>query len=209
MGGEPVRAFPGGVRALLESDLVTEATRAVLQARLEPGSGKPAFLDPHAYATLQAACTRLIPQPERAEPIDIAAGADARLASGEGDGWRYAAMPPDRDAYRLGLRGLDESARAMFNRNFIGLEDAEQDAVLSAVQRGTAEGETWRSAPSARFFEELLVELVECYYSHPLASDEIGYAGYADAHGWQHIGLGEREPWEPPTPRDAVRDADG
>jgi gluconate 2-dehydrogenase gamma chain len=51
------------------------------------------------------------------------------------------------------------------------------------------------SAP--RFFEELLAEATECYYSHPVGADEIGFTGFADAHGWQRIGLNQLEPFEP------------
>ncbi|MBW3634848.1 MAG: GMC family oxidoreductase [Armatimonadetes bacterium] len=51
--------------------------------------------------------------------------------------------------------------------------------------------------PSPRFFEELLAEATEHYYAHPLAQEEIGYAGFADAPGWKRIGLDERENREP------------
>jgi hypothetical protein len=37
----------------------------------------------------------------------------------------------------------------------------------------------------------------ETYYAHPLAQEEIGYAGMADARGWRAIGLDEREAHEP------------
>jgi len=55
----------------------------------------------------------------------------------------------------------------------------------------------WRTLPAARFFEELLAEVVETYYAHPLAQEEIGYAGMADAPGWRAIGLDEREERDP------------
>lgn len=50
---------------------------------------------------------------------------------------------------------------------------------------------------AALYFEELLALVVDIYYAHPLASEEIGYTGMADAHGWQAIGLDERETHEP------------
>jgi hypothetical protein len=49
----------------------------------------------------------------------------------------------------------------------------------------------------ALYFEELLALVVDVYYAHPLASEEIGYIGMADAHGWQAIGLDQRETHEP------------
>jgi hypothetical protein len=68
---------------------------------------------------------------------------------------------------------------------------------LLAVQRNGAPGQTWKIVPAGRFFEELLAELTECYYSDPSAQEEIGYVGFADAHGWQALGLNELEAHEP------------
>ncbi len=68
---------------------------------------------------------------------------------------------------------------------------------MRQVQRGRASGAAWRTLPSHRFFEELLAEVTEAYYSHPLAQEEIGYTGMADAHGWQHVSLNDLESWEP------------
>lgn len=195
----PVDNYPTGtVRALLETDLVTPPTRHALQARLrQPAVTTPRFFDARDFATLRAACARLIPQTEREQAIDLAGALDERLAAGKGDGWRYDQMPPDGEAHRRGLRGLDETAQALLAMNFQQLEAAQQDEVLLAVQRGEAHGETWRTLPARRFFEELLAELTEIYYSHPLAKEEIGDASMADAHGWQKISLDEHEAHEP------------
>lgn len=57
----------------------------------------------------------------------------------------------------------------------------------------------------ARAFEELLAEGAEIFFAHPLAQDDLGYAGYADAHGWTRIGLGEREARDPAPPEGAAR----
>ncbi len=68
--------YPSGtVRALLESDLVTEPTRKALRARLDENNDAylPRFFNEESFATLRAACARLIPQPERTLPIDVAA----------------------------------------------------------------------------------------------------------------------------------------
>lgn len=189
---------PGTVRGLLATNLVTPPTRAALRARLdEAAPAEPRFFDPAAYATLRAACARLIPQPERPSPVDLAHDIDRRLAEDKSDGWRYDRMPPDPEAYRLGLGGLDESARAMFGAGFAALDGPRQDAVLGAVQRAEAPGASWTRLPADRFFEELLGECVEGYYSHPLAQEEIGYVGMADAHGWQAVGLDQLAPHEP------------
>jgi len=199
-------AYPSGtVRDLLTTQKVTPKTREVLQQRLEaidPFS-KPSFFNEAAFAILQAVATRLIPQSE-IEPIALALALDERLKKGTGDGWRYDMMPPDSRAHQLGLQGLDESATLLFSKGFVSLTDVEQEVVLHAVQQGKALGKIWETLPSQRYFEELLVELTEAYYSHPLAQETIGYVGMADAQGWQAIGLNQREPWEPRTLTDAV-----
>lgn len=200
---------PGTARRLLPTDLVTPKTRDVLENRLamdvNRDKSQPRFFTRSELAALEAACARLIPQPDREQPLNLAGEIDRRLAAGESNGWRYDRMPPDGEAYRRGLRGLDETARAMVNAGsrpseetrFTSLDASMQDAVLAAAQRGDAPGEAWKTMPSPRFFEELLAEIAEVYYSCPQAQDEIGFTGFADAHGWQRIGLDRLEPFEP------------
>ena len=189
---------PGSVRMLIESDLVTPATRQALRDRLATMPVvTPRFFLAGAFATADAVCDRLIPQPERPRPIDLAGALDTRLAEGTGDGWRYAIMPPDADMHLMGMTGIEQAAATMYDRAFTRLPDAEQDVVLRVVQAGTAPGATWADMDAARYFEELLSLVTDIYYAHPLASEEIGYVGMADAHGWQAIGLGEHEAHEP------------
>ncbi|MBC6610406.1 gluconate 2-dehydrogenase subunit 3 family protein [Hymenobacter sp. BT507] len=188
----------GTVRALLATDLVTDATRAALQARLDAPLYEPQYLDGATYEMLRAVAARLFPQPDRPDnPIELAAAIDERLLNGESDGWRYDILPPDREAYKLGLGGIRESAQAMFGNNFLVLTDEQKDEVLTAVQHAKAPGETWKTLSAVRFFEELLAELTENYYAHPLGQEEIGYVGMADVPGWHHIQLNELEPREP------------
>ena len=104
--------YPAGtVRALLETPLVTEATRTALRARLDAPPYEPTFLASAAYDLLRAVAACLFPQPDRAEPIELAPAVDQRLAAGLSDGWRYDALPPDREAYRLGLGGIFTSLK--------------------------------------------------------------------------------------------------
>jgi hypothetical protein len=191
---------PGTVRTLQDAGLVTAPTRAVLKARLGPASipFAPRFFREQEFIVLRAAGARLVsPGDERPAPDELARCIDDRLADGKGDGWRYDTLPPDGEAYRRGLRGLDEAACAHYGADFARLSGTQQDDVLRTVQRGDAAGETWKTLPAKRFFEELLAELVESYYSHPLAQERIGYVGMADGRGWQRLGLNVLEAWEP------------
>lgn len=204
VGKTPAPHYPAGtVRALLDTDHLTPRTREVLRSRLAPGSPQaPRFFNAQAFTTLQAACSRLIPQAHRLEPVNLAGAIDSRLADGKGDGWRYDTMPPDGKAYLLGLRGLEESAHQQFSMSFIELQATQQDALLTAAQHDDLRSGVWEELPPQRFFEELLTELTECYYSDPLTQEEIGYVGMADAHGWQAIGLNQTELREPRESRD-------
>lgn len=192
--------YPAGtVRTLLATEHVSPATRAALQARLAGDAApyEPRFFAPETFALLQSVAARLLPQPERALPIALAPEIDRRLADGDSDGWRYDDLPPDREAFRLGLGGLNETAQALFEAEFQKLGFEQQDAVLRAVAEGQPPGVAWQTLPARRFFEELLAELTIIYYAHPLAQEEIGYAGMADLPAWTQIGLDEREAREP------------
>ncbi|GAB2853072.1 gluconate 2-dehydrogenase subunit 3 family protein [Hymenobacter ruber] len=195
-----VPTYPSGtVRVLLATPHVSEATRTALQARLAaPTTYAPQFLAPETYALLEAVAARLLPQPDRAEtPILLAPAIDQRLTEGRADGWRYDALPPDREAYRLGLGGIQEIAQSQFRADFTALTAEQQDAVLQALAAGTPPGTTWETLNAGRFFEEMLAELTETYYAHPLAQEEIGYVGMADMPAWTKIGLNEKEDREP------------
>lgn len=187
----------GTVRALLDTDTVTDATRQALTGRLQAKPRQPTFFTTDEFALLTCVVDRLIPQDNPAGRIDIAGSIDDRLTSKKSDGWRYDAMPNDQDAYRLGLRGTDESAVALYGAPFCDLTAEQQDAVLTAIQAGTPPGATWQQVPAGRFFEETLAEVVQNYYSHPLSQEEIGYVGMADVPTWQRIQLNELEAREP------------
>jgi hypothetical protein len=182
---------------LLPTSHLSEATRAELTQRLvetsQAAAYEPQFFAPETYQLFVAVAARLFPQPERPVPIPLIMAVDKRLAEGRSDGWRYDALPPDREAYRLGLGGIEQIAHSLFQQAFEQLAPAQQDAVIESLASGTPPGEIWQSLNATRFFEEMLAELTAVYYAHPWAQDEIGYTGYADLPGWTKIGLNEKE----------------
>jgi hypothetical protein len=129
--------------------------------------------------------------------VNVAVHIDERLHRKTGDGWRYDNMPSDDQMYIKGLKGINETAQRHFQREFVQLTNEQQMEMLRSVQHGFAEGVVWQELPPQRFFEELLAETTEIFFSHPLVQDEMGYAGMADANGWERIGLNEREQIEP------------
>ncbi|GAB3546649.1 gluconate 2-dehydrogenase subunit 3 family protein [Spirosoma fluminis] len=194
----PTEHYPDGtVRTLLETDHVTKATRQALTDRINLPERQPQFFSADEFALLQAICNRLIPQQDRPVCIDLAGGIDERLTQNESNGWRYDTMPPDRDAYRLGLKGVAETAMVLFQQPFRQLSPDQQDSVLTYIQTAQSTSASWEGLPAERFFEELLAEAVENYYSHPLAQEEIGCVAMADVPGWQRIGLNQLDEREP------------
>lgn len=188
----------GTVQALLPTDAVTPATRHALQARLQQEPVfHPLFFDEASFLTLRAVCMRLIPQPNPDRTVDLPGCLDTMLAGGKGNGWRYDAMPADEKAFTIGIKGISETADLMYGRPFHQLAATEQDKLLTSIQSGDVQGTTWKILPAKLFFEELLSALVEIYYSHPFAKEEMGEVAFADAKGWQKIGLNEREAQEP------------
>jgi gluconate 2-dehydrogenase gamma chain len=180
----------GTVRELLATDAVSEPTRQVLCDRLNTSVvADGEFFDSAALKTLRAICARLIPQSVAGDVIDIAGAIDRRLAGGRGNGWRYDVLPEDGKTYRIGLRGIDDVARAAFSTGFCEISNTERDQVLSSVQHNKVAGGCWTALPPGRFFEELLAEASGIYFSHPLAQERIGYVGMADKPGWSQVGL--------------------
>jgi Gluconate 2-dehydrogenase subunit 3 len=176
-------------------------TRQVLRERLTRVPQRR-FLDPDAYALLEAVCQRLIPQPERAEPVPIAPWIDQTLARNRTDGTRYADVPQQREGWPMALAAIDAEADARFGAGFRQLDPARQDAVLRAITAGEAGGPHWQGIPPQRHFREVMLkEVVAVYYAHPAALSEIGFGGPAAPRGYVGLGAGRIDPCEAPERR--------
>jgi len=169
---------------LLDSNLVTEETRQALKERLKAVEMPPRFFDEREFEILKAVCETLAPS--KIVPRWFAANEiDKRLAENSGNGWRYDSMPPDGESYKTGLRLLNETAQEIFQKDYAALEIKKRKDILKRFESGKAELKGQTGFTPARFLEELFTEFAEIFYSHPLALEEIGYVGFADAHGWQ------------------------
>ncbi len=183
-------------RALIASDRVSRNTRELLLARTRPDSPdyQPRVLTPAELATLRALLGRVLPQAGPA--IDLAARIDEVL-QGEGDGWRFAELPPDADAYRAGLQALD-------SLSFPTLDAAAQDALLEAAAAGDLSATSGLNGAQMKlWFEDVRADAVRIYMAHPATLARIGYSGIGyggdgePKPGFHQVGPGEREPWEP------------
>ncbi|HWB65911.1 MAG TPA: gluconate 2-dehydrogenase subunit 3 family protein [Mycobacteriales bacterium] len=189
-GGEQGR-FPG-YDVLGQVPTWDDATAAVVLSRL---TAPPPirFFTPAEQATMTALFDRLLDQ--RGEPrIPIVEMVDARLAEAETDGWHYADMPEDGEAFQRSAAGLDADAVEAFGGDFAQLAEDDQAAVLNAVlHRGT---DDWHGMPAKHVWSLWTRYACTAFYSHPFAWNEIGFGGPAYPRGYKHPGVDAREPWE-------------
>ena len=177
----------------LNSDALTEPTRKALLERMVKGRAIDSnkFFAPYHFYLLSLICDRLMDQDPEDRIVNIALFIDERLANNTCDGWRYNNMPPDEKMLIRGLEGIYETSIEMYDKIFIALKKEAQIKVLETIQQGNPPGNTWKTLSAKRFFEELLAETSEIFFSHPLVQLQMGYVGMADAGGWAQIGLNE------------------
>lgn len=184
------------VLAKWDSPSFDDTTRTVLSRRLKVIPERR-FLTAGEWALLDAIVARLIPQPERAQPILITPWIDDRLACNRGEGFRHDNMPPLRVAWRSGLAAIDGEAMRLFGADFARVASDLQDRTLSAIQRGDIDATLWNGVPAQRFFSDILLKTVAgFYYAHPAAWSEIGFGGPASPRGYVRLGFDERDSWE-------------
>jgi Gluconate 2-dehydrogenase subunit 3 len=151
------------------------------------------FFTPDQEAIATGLCDQLLGQ--AGEPlVPLVAMIDARLAEQETDGWHYADLPEDGQAWRDTLGYLDDDAQAKFGRGFARCDGAEQEVIIQAVQ-DLGSGD-WHGLPASRVWSLWSRYACTAFYSHPSAWDEIGFPGPAYPRGYKNAGVGKREPFE-------------
>jgi hypothetical protein len=192
--------FPG-FDVLAESNHWDSTTRDVVWRRVEQPPPMRFFTE-HERVTAVALCDRLLAQDDPPR-VPVAAFVDARLHDHDGDGYRYADMPEDGDAWRRSLAALDEDARADHGVTFAELDCARQRHLLEGVR--VADG-TWHGMPAAHVFNLWMRYVTTAFYSHPWAWNEIGFPGPAYPRGYKTLTLDRLEPFErrERDPRDPI-----
>jgi Gluconate 2-dehydrogenase subunit 3 len=196
------RAQPGyypGFSTLSQQAFWDEATRTVVMERVDQVP-PIRYFSPDELKILTAVVARVIPQDDRDadHQIPVVNAIDERLYAGRSDGYRYEDMPPDGEAYRLGLTAIDDIARQMRGKPFVELGPEQQDEVLWTIHEDKPQGghEIWQQMPADRFWILLVSDAVDAYYAHPYAWDEIGFGGPAYPRGYFRLENGRPEPWE-------------
>jgi hypothetical protein len=175
-----------------------EATRRTLAHRLQYRPPRR-FFDEREFALLRAIIDTVLPQPERGEEerIPVEYFLDEKLHDNATDGTRPADMPRQQEAWRIGLRAIDDEARDLFGRDFVALSPEERHRVLEKVDAGDGGEKHWTRFSGKRFFRHVLMrQSVKIYYAHPLAWNEMGFGGPAAPRGYVRLGPDMRDPWE-------------
>ena len=171
-------------------------TREVIDRRLAVPR-EPRFFSAAEWETLAALCARIMPQPADREPVPLPAYVDAKITEDHQDGYRYAALPPQGEAWRRGLAALDAEAQVAHGARFHTLGHAAQDALIQRMQDGGLTADAWGGMPCKPFFEHrVIADITHAYYAHPVSWNELGFGGPASPRGYVRMQLDRRDPWE-------------
>lgn len=216
----PQPGYYPGFRTLSQAGFWDEATRRQVLERV--GRVPPIeYFTAEEAALLESVVSHLLPQDDRVPEsrIPIVPWIDRRLAEGRTPGYRFTDMPPDGNAYQLGLQAIDAMARQVHGKPFRELAWGTQDLLLKSVHDGEPRPgaeHIWAQLPLHRFWALMVQDCIEAYYAHPWAWDEIGFGGPAYPRGYVRLERGDPEPWEKPerrhewkAPPDAVSDPSG
>ena len=144
------------------------------------GQGLGAFFNRNDAATIAAFAERLMPgAPGKpgARDAGVVNYIDLALAGA------YADL---QDFYRRGLAQLDAYCRTAHVMPFARLAAAQQDAVIRALEEGTAAGFTWPTAQE--FFTTIRTHTMEGMFADPV------YGGNKDFAGWRLVGFPGAQP---------------
>ncbi|WP_115048261.1 alpha/beta hydrolase [Xanthomonas arboricola] len=196
------KCLPDDFIRLLNADRVAPRMRKLLLSRhAGPPASAQGVLSQHQLELLTAVVARVLDGAGDARAI--ARRIDVQLADGAGDGWRHAALPPDRLALPLGLDTLDA-----LSNGFAGLPAEIQDRWLRAVSQSTAGRSSAHgldAAQLAHWFEDVRAEAARIWVSLPATMAALGYDGFAvggagiDSPGYQQTAADRQEAWQLPA----------
>lgn len=193
----PILEYPGW-NVMSQQEHWDEATRSLILRRVHDVP-PIRFFSLSEVQVLNALAERVLPQNDRSpeERIPIVPWIDNRCYNHIIDGWRFEDMPPEEEAWRMGIRGIDEAAQMRFSRPFVDLGDDDQDTVLRLIGEGNPPGKVWQWLPARRFWVFIVLrQICSVYYAHPTSWDEIGFGGPAYPRGYFALNHGYPEPWE-------------
>ena len=174
--GAAVGAGAGAVAAFVPTASAQSGDSAQAASELRPADTQHgAFFNLEQAAAVVAFAERLMPgAPDKpgATDADVLNYIDLALAGAYADQQQF---------YRRGLVALDEYCRSSHGAPFASLDSSQQDAVITALEAGTAEGFEWPTAQA--FFQTVRTHTMEGMFADPV------YGGNKDFAGWRLVGF--------------------
>ena len=190
--------FPG-FDVLNQAPHWDQVTKDLIEARVRTPPRAVTFFSDTERGCAHALLNDLTGQDRDDARVPVTQMVEARLAAGETDGWRYADMPEDGQAWRDTLGYLDADARARCGTSFAETGEEDRHRLIQAVQ--DLSGEDWHGLPAKHVWSLWTRYACTALYAHPDVWAEMGFSGPAYPRGYKNIGVDKLEPYE-------VRDAD-
>lgn len=196
--GLPANVLSPEFVTLLNSTRVSSRMRAaVLERSAQPSRVGLEALSQAQLDVLIALTSRVLPG---VDANDLALRVAHAIASGRGDGWRFADLPSDADAWAWGLRLLDEVAGGFAQLTV----DAQDDLLRLVQQRRLRHPEIDESGRTrlAHWFEDVCSLLARTWMSLPSTWDTIGFDGFAvggqgaRSTGYAHVQADVLDEWQ-------------
>jgi Gluconate 2-dehydrogenase subunit 3 len=185
--------FPG-FDVLDQAHMWDDVTAGVVLARLTLPT-MLSFFTPEEVGVAQPMLDLLLAQD--CEPrVPVLPLIDARLATGETDGWHYDDLPEDGQAWRDTLADLDKDAYQLRGAGYAELNSADQARLLQDLQDLAGSGGSWHGLTANHVWSLWTRYANTAFYSHPWAWNEIGFSGPAYPRGYLNPGINAREKWE-------------
>ena len=194
-------ALPPRFIDLLNLPRVQPRMRATLLARHRgPPQDAPRVLSDAQRAVLAAVVASVLALDDATQAADLARRVDVGLASQAGDGWRFADLPADAQAWPLGLDALEA-----MTGGWRALDPVAREAWLARIARGEARPgphSALDGAQLARWFEDVRAEIARTWASLPATMAAMGYDGFAtgnapgEGEGYVLAEADQREPWQ-------------
>lgn len=188
--------LPPGFVALLGSDRVSRRTRTAMLERTRPVADDGLAWSSAERAVVEALVAQILP--DLTSPQDLARRVEAVVVKGPGDGWRFADLPSDREAWRQGLATLEH-----LTGGFAALGAAAQVEWLERIAAGSVPDEGGLSPKQMTlWFQDVRAEVVRQWAALPATMAAIGYDGFAVGgdgarkQGYRRTGANDVEAWQ-------------
>ncbi|QDH16910.1 gluconate 2-dehydrogenase subunit 3 family protein [Swingsia samuiensis] len=195
----------------MESNHISTRTRKILETRsLTPEPLHSRNLSSLAFSVLSSIIPALLPQENilKNDLVELAAQIDQAL-SGSRDGWRFAELPSDIEAWEQALLTLEDISLSNYKKNTASLSINEIHSLFDKLYAGTigvVAPHRFNAQQMQKWYSDFRAETLECFLSHAHVQDALGISssltGGDDVfQGFVSVTPNTREAFEPVSPQ--------